>query len=382
MCKIEELKQEGLNIISTAKEEVRDLTPDEENRLDNIKSEIEELRKSETVQQENNEIRNISKIMNTEFRLVKAIRDIANNRSLDSVAGAVSAKGADEMRSCGLSFGGQIQLPSETRAAITVTSEGEDVVATDVYDIMKPLRAKNVLAKAGAKFLTSLVGDVQIPVMSKANVGWAGEIEEAADGAATFTHVKLAPHRLTAYIDLSKQFLAQDSIDAENVIREDLINAINSKLEETILGKDKNKPNSPDGIFGVLPAITTATADYKSLCEKEATVEDANILGTPCYVMSNKAKAVFRGMAKSSKSTELTYEGGMIDGTPVYATSNVAEKNYVYGDFSNLAIGQWGGIDLTVDPYSKAASGVVRVVVNAFFDAKVLRPEAFVAGKV
>ena len=55
---------------------------------------------------------------------------------------------------------------------------------------------------------------------------------------------------------------------------------------------------------------------------------------------------------------------------------------FIYGDFSNLAIGQWGGIDLTVDPYTKAAAGQVRLVINAYFDAKVLRPEAFAFGTV
>ena len=92
--------------------------------------------------------------------------------------------------------------------------------------------------------------------------------------------------------------------------------------------------------------------------------------------MSNKAKAAFRNMAKSTKSTELVYNGGTIDGTTVYNTSNVAGNGVAYGDFSQLAIGQWGAIDLTVDPFTKAAEGKVRLVVNAYFDAKVLRADA------
>jgi HK97 family phage major capsid protein len=87
-------------------------------------------------------------------------------------------------------------------------------------------------------------------------------------------------------------------------------------------------------------------------------------------------------MPKSSKSTQLVYEGGELDGTPVYSTSNISDKKFIYGDFSNLVIGNWGGIDLTVDPYTKAAAGQVRLVINAFFDAKVIRPEAFVTGAV
>ena len=98
--------------------------------------------------------------------------------------------------------------------------------------------------------------------------------------------------------------------------------------------------------------------------------------------MSNKAKAKFRNMTKSAKTTQLVMEAGQIDGTPVYNTSNVGATNVAYGDFSQLAIGQWGGIDLTVDPYTKAADGKVRLVINAFFDAKLLRPGAIAVAKV
>ena len=81
-----------------------------------------------------------------------------------------------------------------------------------------------------------------------------------------------------------------------------------------------------------------------------------------------------------NKTTRTVYENGEVDGTPLYATSNVESNNFIVGDFSNLAIGQWGVVDLTIDPYSKAAEGLVRIVVNAYFDAKVLRSNAFAYG--
>lgn len=318
-----------------------------------------------------------------EFKLLKAINDIANNRNLDDAAKAVTNVGIEEMRKSGVNYGGQIQIPvNELRADITVTREGEDVVATEIFDILEPLRAKNVLVNAGASFLTNLVGDVQVPVMSGANVFWEGETTTAPDGAGTFDNVKLQPKRLTAYIDISKQFLVQDSKSAEAKIRQDLINAINSKLESTILGSENGTATQPKGLFYTpteTPLKTIAT--FQDVCDLEAGVEDANVINECVYVMSNKAKAKFRNMAKSAKTTQLVLEAGQIDGTPVYNTSNVGATNVAYGDFSQLAIGQWGAIDLTVDPYTKAADGKVRLVINAFFDAKVLRPGAIAVAK-
>lgn len=421
-----ELKERALNIIDNAKKEVRDLSEDEVKEIDTIKEELKALNDDEekpksdddaktenevdtkaddeevkeddeekdTTDNEvndesedkeeklnNNNNSNIRK-MNKEFRLIKAIRDVANNRGLDDVSKAVANAGAEEMRKSGLSFGGQIQLPLESR---TITVQGEngvhdDVIETEFTNILEPLRAKNVLVEAGAKYLTNLVGDVQVPIMSKTNVGWAGEIEEAADGANSFSHVNLSPKRLTAYIDLSKQFIAQDSLDAERLIREDLVKAINAKLEETILGSGSGDTKTPEGIFNVISA--SSVSGFADVCDKEAELEDENVYGEKIYVMSNKAKAAFRVMPKSTKSTQLVMENGEIDGTKAINTSMIAGKKYIYGDFSNLAIGQWSGLDLLIDPYTKAASGQIRIVVNAYFDAKVLRPEAFTAGVI
>ena len=398
-----QLKERCKEIINLCKTEIREMTKEEQDEFDKNKEEIKELNQEleelkkrlasydeeledeeekpessddekEDEEKEENK-RNLHSTMKKQFSLLKAINDIANNRSLDAVSQAVVKAGAEEMRKAGQSFSGQIQLPVEERNTVTVTSEHDDVIETEFLDLMGPLRAKNVLVQAGAKYLTGLVGDVQIPIMGAGQVTWEGEIAEAKDASYGFTSVKLQPNRLTAYVDISKQFLVQDSIGAENMIKSDIIAAINAKLEETILGSAAGTTTQPAGMF--YDVTITDVSNYRGLCNKEADVEDANVFGPCVYVMSNKAKAIVRSMDKGGKHTELVYEGGEVDGTPVYNTSNVASTNAIYGDFSNLVIGQWGAIDLTVDPYTKAASGQVRLVINAFFDAKVVRPEAF-----
>ena len=388
-----QLKKEAVEMTEICKKEIREFSEEEKEKFENLKAEIEkineELKKLEeslnSDNSENNDKENKeekTETMERNFSLIGAIRSIANNKNLDEIQSAVVEKGAEEMRKSGISYNGQIQLPtSELRSDITVTSEGEDVVATDLYDILEPLRAKNILVSAGAKFLTNLVGDVQVPSMGAGNCTWEGETASASDAGYTFSNVKLSPKRLTAYVDLSKQFLAQDSKSAEMLIRQDLINAINSKLESTILGTESGSATQPAGIFAEATGAT-AVSDFKGVCELESEVEDANVMGECKYIMSNKAKAAFRNMPKSTKSTQLVMEAGTIDGTPVLNTSNVAEKYVAYGDFSNLAIGQWGAIDLVVDPYSLAKEAKIRLVVNAYFDAKVLNANAIKCTKV
>ena len=354
--------------------------PDESKSCDNEPDEPDEPCEGPQCDKDDDYKENISNRnkMKKQFSLLKAINDIANNRSLDAVSQAVINAGADEMRSAGQSFSGQIQLPVESRAAVTVTDEHDDVIEVQFADLLTPLRAKNVLVAAGAKYMSGLIGDVQVPIMGAGNVTWEGEVASAKEAGYTFTSKKLQPKRLTAYVDISKQFLVQDSIGAEQAIRADIVAAINSKLESTILGSAQGSTTTPAGIFYGQSPKTIAT--FKDICDLEASIEDANVIGECKYVMSNKAKAALRNMPKSSKSTQLVMENGEVDGTPVLNTSNVEAQNIAYGDWNNLAIGQWGSIDLVVDPYTLAKDGQVRIVINAFFDAVTLRPEAFAFG--
>lgn len=348
-------------------------TPDDK-EVDPDKDKDEDPKDKETKSKKENK----HNIMEKKFNLLSAIRSVAEGKPMDDATQAVIDAGKNEMRSAGVSMTGQIQIPVENRAAVTVTAEGEDVVVTDFANILDPLRTKNVLADSGANILTGLVGDLQIPAMGAENVNWEGETDDAQDGAGTFTNVKLTPHRLSAYIDVSKQFLVQDSLGAEALIRRDLVNAIQAKLEDTIFGTEAAEGGRPAGIFhGVSP---TKVTDFKGLCTLESDVEDANFYGPAKYIVSPKAKAAMRAMAKSTKSTQLVMEGDNIDGTPVLSTGHIAKDAFAYGDWSQLYVGQWGAIDLTVDPYTKAAAGQVRLVINAFFDFKLVRPKAVVYG--
>ena len=358
--KLEQLEEKDIKPTEEQVEEVEKETTDteevdtkaneeeEETTTETEDEEVDKVEEKETTDTEKEETRN-KKFINTRnkmkqrFSLLKAIKAVAENRGIDDITAAVNNAGMQEMRKAGLNTIGQLYLPAEKRN-VSVTTEGVDIVATDLYDIVEPLRAKNVLLAAGAKFYTGLSNNVQLPIMTGANVGWAEEVDEAGEGVTSFENVQLTPKRLTAFVDISKMLLVQDSIGVENAIRMDLINAINSKLEETILGSGAKTSNQPAGMFNSKTVVKVT--DFAGLVGLEALVEEKNVLGDIAYIASPSAKASFRNMMKGSKGTaQLAYIDSSLDGTPVYSTSNVAAKQFVVGDFSNLAIGQFGGIN-------------------------------------
>ena len=278
--------------------------------------------------------------------------------------------------------GKSVNLNEIAKRAYTVTDEGVDVVETDIYDILEPLRAKNVLVAAGAKFITNLQGNVQVPVMSATQVGWKGETAAADDGSGAFTSVTLSPKRLTGKFPVSLELLAQDTLGVENMIRQDIVNAINEKLEATILGAGAGDLNTPAGLFHGY-ADTNVIADFGDIADLEAKVEEKNVYGNCKYIVSPKAKAKLRSTIKGTAGVGMIMENGAIDGTEALATSNVAAGKMLYGDFSNLVIGQWDSVILdVVRDTDSLANGCVTIVCNAYFDAKVAREGAIVAANV
>lgn len=402
-----QLQKRCKEIIKQCREEVREMNEEEKEEVENAKSEIEQLKEElKALQQRLQEFDEIEKEIEDEeeveepkeekeeeiksnirrkdmnkqkFSLLKAINDVVNNRNFDKATEAVINEGANEMRKAGLSTSGQIQLLTEERT-ITVANEHDNLVGVDVMSIEAPLRAKNVLIASGAKYLTNLKNDVVIPVMTGNNVEWADENGDATDGGATFTSVKLQPKRLTCFVDVSKSLLIQND-SVEQMLRNDIINAINTKLEETILSDLEKTNNRPAGVFNGRE-IASATTTFAQLTELESQVENANVLGETSYILSPQSKAVLRAMPKSSKNTQLVMEGGEIDGVKTFTTSNMKANHFIYGDMSNVVIAQFSNAyDIICDPYSKAKTNEIRLVIHAFYDCAVIRPEAIAVGK-
>lgn len=353
--------------------------PVEETPVEENKPEVQE----ETEPKENrNNINNTKNIHMSNFSLIKAINDVVNNRNINEDALNVIEMGATEMRKSGLSYSGQIQLPVEERGdavAATVATDGKEIVATDKLNVLAPLMGKSILAEAGATFLTGLVGNISIPTYTGSTCGWKGELEAADNGKGTFGSVELSPKRLTAYIDISKQFLTQDSVGAEEMLRADIVNSLVAKLEQTIFGDAAGDNTKPAGIFNGAAVVAPS---YQGVCDAEAAVTDYS--GEKRFVMSPTAKSAFKQATISGTKSDLRLllEDGEVDGYPVSDSSNVVAGGYAFGDFSELVVAQWGGIDIVVDPYTLATKNAIRLVINAYFDAKVRRDGAIKAYKI
>lgn len=271
--------------------------------------------------------------------------------------------------------------------AYTVTDEGTDVVGTDVFDIFAPLRAKNVLTDAGVRVISGIKNNVQVPVFGVTEAKFANETADASDGSGSITSVKLSPKRVTAKVPVSLELLAQDSVGIENMIREDLQNAVYAAVEDKVFGRQAESTDVYAGLInGVANASIADVSTFAALTNMEATVETANVDISKCkYVVSPSARGKLLAMPKSTKTTELVMQQGEIDGTEVLSTGHLNDVSVgvIYGDFSNIVVGTWDNVQIdTVRDTASLSNGTVNLIVNAYVDVKCARKNAFAFGKV
>ena len=357
------LVKRNLDIVSLCKKEGRELNEEEEKEFSENENEIDcldkeqkeledELEKEEEIEEKSLKNKNINVNKNMETKNFSLVEEI--KRSMET------------------------HKPIELRA-YTVASEGEDVVATDVWDVWEPLRQENILVGLGAKVYTGLVGDVQIPIYSGGNVAWKGETAAADDGSGTFSSVSLSPRRITGKFPISLQFLAQTTPDVEAAIRNDIAFALNAKLEQTLLDDNAGSTTVPAGLFYGLTAEEVQS--YADLNDVVAGLEENNYKSADiAFALAPTAKAALKGMIKGTNATGMVYENGEVDGYKAATSSNIASQLGLAGDFSQLVIGVWGDIRIDVVADSATlANGQVMIIVNAFMDAKLGRSNALVA---
>ena len=384
------------NYMTLVETEKRTLTEDESKDLDEMEAKIVELDKTLEERKQKN-VNNITLKNKTEqkmekYSLIQNIRDVMDGRQHTSNSEIMFDKGKDEFRKAQLSYTGQILLSVddkiEKRANITAkdSTQGQEVVAEEKFNIIGKLRDESVLAKAGATIMSGLIGDISIPVYAGTTAAWKTEVSTAVDGAGAFSEVSLAPFRITAFVDISKNFLLQDSASAEGLLYDDMSNSTLELLEQTILDASGTSSSRPAGMFNGVSFTTSGATTFANFVALETAVGANNALkGNPAYIVNSTTMGDLKTTSKDSGSGIFITDGVTANGRPIYASnamptiSGVAQ-GCIFGNFSDLLIGQWGGIDVTVDPYTQAATGQVRLVVNSYWGWVKRRTNSFSYG--
>ena len=360
--KLVNLKDELESIIANGEAEARELKEDETNRMAEIRSEIENVEVEISHLEEEN--RNLAKQnnynstketrkMEKEIRLFDLVKEIANGNVSDEHRAYVN--------------GNEISFRSEIQA--TAQGMGAENIPTEKSPLEVAVRNATVMDKLGVTWFGSAVGNIDIPKYHGSNVAWAAsENAQATDGSSAFTKTTLSPKRLTAYIDVSRQFLAQSPEDAEAILIADLARAIAEKFDMTVFGTGSGSTAEPAGLFNGAASGSLASMTFDDVLALENKVEEKN--GTDfVFVTSPNVKYTLRGVQTAS-GLRMVYDANEIDGRQTVVSNSVAKGGLLCFDPRDLAVASWDRETvITVDPYSRAAFNEIRIVVNYLCDA-------------
>lgn len=416
MKKSDKLKQERKAILDAqnvilqrAKTENREFTPEEQAELTAKDGEVDDLdAKIETaVADEKREARIASmsgtpvgggeqrevEEMKQRFSIAKAIRTAASGEKQTGVEAELNQEAQKEARSLNLQFNTtdrSFSIPASMVRAThqTVTQDageyGSALVNTDVR-MVEGFIPRLILEDAGATFLTGLSGDVVLPKSADFEYNWLNETEKITLAASKIAGPTLKPKRAGAGVAISNQLLMQSSVSVDNMIYGKLSAAAKIALEKAAINGDGIK--APLGLLntpGVLTAAATvgATATWKDVVELWGLIEAADA-GVGTFALNAKLAASLRTIAKDAGSGRFLMENLTIDGAKTIISNIIqtlaGDETLIYGNFNEMFIGQWGGVNFVAVDDPESAS--VKVISNMWADVAIANPKAFAINK-
>lgn len=274
-------------------------------------------------------------------------------------------------------------LNAKFRNDLTVGTEGVDIVFEEKGSFIDHLNERLVLRSLGAEFMEGLIGDVKFSKETNApSFVWEGETDAGSESTPTFGNITLSPNRGGTYIDVSNQALKQTAPSIERRLRNQLINAVARGIENAAINGDAT---GPDGIMDVATAVT-GSASYGLVVDLEAAVAADNAdMGSLAYLTNAKGRGLLKQTAKDSGSGLFVWSGNEVNGYRAAVSNLVPETSdgapetspLIFGNFADLMIGMFGGIEVLVDPYTQAVSGMTRMVLNVYADVGILHDESF-----
>ncbi len=294
-------------------------------------------------------------------------------------------------------------MVAERRDLIKGTAaQGGYLVGTEhlAQSFIEMLRNKMVVLQAGARFMGGLVGDIAIPKQTGGATAYWVDPESASvtESQQAVDQLALSPNTVGALTDISRKLLLQATPDAEDFVRDDLARVVALAIDLASL-HGSGSGAEPTGIANTTGVATVAiganggdpTWDHIVDLETEVAQDNADV-GALAYITNAKVRGKLKRTMRTATYGDIPIwdpQAGdrPLNGYPVYVTNQVKSNltkgsgtnlsAIFFGNWADLIIAQWGGLEILVDPYTGGASGAVRIIALQDVDIGVRHPESF-----
>lgn len=252
---------------------------------------------------------------------------------------------------------------------VASASGGGYLVATENQGFIDLLRNVSVAYAMGARRLPGLVGNVTVPKLTAgATAYWlATESSAPTESAQTLGQLALSPKTVSAYVEISRLLALQSSPGAEDMVMADLAKQSALAVDAAAIA-GAGSGGEPQGIIGLsgVGTFTGTSLDYAALLNAQADVAAANALTPTCgYVFTPAVAALLMARVKYSNTASPLWDGNMLAancaGFKGMSSNQVPSAKGIFGDWQQVVIGEWGILQVEVNPYANFAAGIIGV---------------------
>ena len=311
-----------------------------------------------------------------EFSFGKAVR-AAFGEKLDGVELEMAQEGQKEMNAIGRSANGVV-IPSMILNRAVITENGTSGIETQSF--VDAVYANTILDDLGVTRVSTTT-DQRIPILGAVTTQWEGETDAAADGGSAMTKKDLAPRRVASYVDYSKQASMQHNESLESALRNSIAQSLGSKIEYAVFTDD-----SANGAYDYLgngkTPVTNANITNLMMALVEEVQSNNHNRGNLGFAISNDLFNEVYTAAQVSGVNPLIIDEAIMGVQAKFSNqiADITNPAVYYGDFSKVMIAQFGGVEILVDPYTQAISGTNRLILNSYFDMKLVQDAAISVG--
>ena len=280
-----------------------------------------------------------------------------------------------------------VGIPSialEHRAAQVLPAAAGNVRPTEVGSFIDQLQANLVLVQAGANFYSGITADRKFPIIGGITSGFIAEDGGSGQTAAgNIDEITLSPNKLISVVSMSAEMMTQNA-SAEAALQRNMARSISSSWEKALLQDAATTASGPNSIWHTADALTMGASHSK----EELFAAEQNILAKNFNPASGNFSYIFNAGALAKLKVEsgvdyvqayADYASKTINGYPYFVTQNLGIKDpafsetSLFGDFSDVHLATFGGLDIISDRYTDAAKGLSRLVIVSLVDGKAAR---------
>ena len=278
---------------------------------------------------------------------------------------------------------GQRALSTGTATAAGNLVETE-LRATEFIDI---LRNQTVALGMGARAIRDLTGDLDIPRQTSAvTVANVAEDGSASESNPTVDLLSLSPHTITGRTYITRRMMQQGTPDVDSMVRDDLLAQMALTVDTDALYGD-GMGNRPTGIANTtgVGSVTFAGAIpiWAEITEMWGDIAGANaLMGSLGWTVDGEMAADLMSTVKDAGSGQFIMPDSVdrIIGRAM-VSNQITAGDIMFGNWSDLIIAFWSGVDILPDPYGdNAAKGGMTLNAHQDFDVGLRHPASFTLG--